>query len=201
MPEQVWDAPNVAASPFGTDPTLASIGFVNGKPDGSAAPLTWGAGSQVRLTADLTAGRVLEQPAQTVDRYITHTQLATTLTVTSPPDQTAATNPIHVAGTAVPGATVDVADVGTSTTTHASGTAAADGSFSFDIAPLVGNNVLVVTSTAPERRYGPGRYGRSSTTSSRARCCSTAPTRPATTTGRATTPTRPPRTSTPARTT
>jgi len=144
----VWDAPNVAASPFGTDPTTASIGFVNGKPDGSAAPLTWGAGSQVRLTADLTAGRLLEQPAQTVDRYITHTQLATTLTVTSPPDQTAATNPIHVAGTAVPGATIDVADVGTGTTTHASGTAA-DGSFGFDIAPLIGNNVLVVTSTAP----------------------------------------------------
>ena len=149
VPEQVWDAANVAASPFGTDPTLASIGFVNGKPDGSAGPLTWGAGSLVRLTADLSAGRVLEQPAQTVNRYITHTQLATTLTVTSPPDQTAATNPIHVAGTAVPGATIDVADVGTSTTTHASGTAAADGSFSFDIAPLVGNNVLVVTSTAP----------------------------------------------------
>ena len=149
VPEQVWDAPNVAASPFGTDPTLASIGFVNGKPDGSAGPLTWGAGALVRLTADLSAGRVLEQPAQTVNRYITHTQLATTLTVTSPPDQTAATNPIHVAGTAVPGATIDVADVGTSTTTHASGTAAADGSFSFDIAPLIGNNVLVVTSTAP----------------------------------------------------
>ncbi len=148
VPEQVWDAPNVAASPFGTDPTLASIGFVNGKPDGSAGPLTWGAGSLVRLTADLSAGRVLEQPAQTVNRYITHTQRSTTLTVTSPPDQTAATNPIHVAGTAVPGATIDVADVGTSTTTHASGTAAADGSFSFDIAPLVGNNVLVVTSTA-----------------------------------------------------
>jgi glucan 1,4-alpha-glucosidase len=149
VPEQVWDAPNLAPSPFGTDPTVASIGFVNGKPDGSAAPLTWGAGSLVRLTADLSAGRVLEQPAQTVDRYIIHTQLATTLTVTSPPDQTVATNPIHVAGTAVPGATVDVADVGTSATTHAGGTAAADGSFSFDIAPLTGNNVLVVTSTAP----------------------------------------------------
>jgi carbohydrate-binding DOMON domain-containing protein len=128
---------------------MASIGFVNGKPDGSAAPLTWGAGSQVRLTADLTARRLLEQPAQTVDRYITHTQLATTLTVTSPPDQTPATNPIHVAGTAVSGATIEVADVGTGTTTHAGGTAAADGSFSFDIAPLIGNNVLVVTSTAP----------------------------------------------------
>src|SRR5205823_7632721 len=77
------------------------------------------------------------------------TQLATTLTVTSPPDQTVATNPIHVAGTAVPGATVDVADVGTSATTRAGGTAAADGSFSFDVAPMIGNNVLVVTSTAP----------------------------------------------------
>src|SRR6266496_1283269 len=72
VPEQDWDAPNVAASPFGTDPTKASIGFVNGKPAGSAAPLTWGAGSQVRLTADLTAGRAIERPAQTVDRYITH---------------------------------------------------------------------------------------------------------------------------------
>jgi glucoamylase len=149
VPEQVWDAPDVAASPFGTDPTTASIGFVNGKPDGSAAPLTWGAGSLVRLTADLSAGRLLERPAQTVDRYITHTQRATTLTVTSPADETAATNPIHVAGTAVPGATIDVADVGTGTTAHAGGTAATDGSFSFDIAPLIGNNVLVVTSTAP----------------------------------------------------
>jgi len=153
VPEQVWELPNLAASAFGTDPTIASIGFVNGKPAGSAAPLTWGAGSLVRLTADLTAGRLLEQPAQTVDRYITHTQLATTLTVTSPPDQSAATNPIHITGMAVPGATIDVADVGTDTgtgtTTHASGTAAADGSFSFDIAPLNGSNVLVITSTAP----------------------------------------------------
>jgi glucoamylase len=149
VPEQVWDAPNVAASPFGTDPTLASIGFVNGKPDGSAGPLTWGAGALVRLTADLSAGRVLEQPAQTVDRYITHTQLATTLTVTSPPDLTVATDPIHVAGTAVPGATIDVADV-SGTTTHATGVAAADGSFAFDIPAQAGNNVIVVTSTAPD---------------------------------------------------
>jgi glucoamylase len=149
VPEQVWDAPDVPASPFGTDPTVASIGFVNGKPDGSAAPLTWGAASQVRLTADLTAGRVLERPAETVDRYITHTQKVTTLTVTSPPDQTVATNPIHVAGTAVPGAVVDVADVA-GTTTHVTATVGASGSFSFDIPAQVGNNVLVITSTAPD---------------------------------------------------
>jgi glucoamylase len=149
VPEQVWDAPNVAKSAYGTDPTQASIGFVNGKPDGSAAPLTWGAASQVRLVADLSAGRVLEQPAETVDRYIRHTQRATTLTVTSPPDQTPATDPIHVAGTAVPGATVDVADVA-GTTTHATARVGASGTFSFDIPAQVGNNVLVITSTAPD---------------------------------------------------
>ncbi len=150
VPEQVWDAPDVAASPFGTDPTTASIGFVNGKPDGSVAPLTWGAGSQVRLTADLTAGRSLERPDQTVDRYIRHTQKSTTLTVTSPPNQTVATDPIVVSGTAVPGATVDVADVTDSATTHASAKVGAGGTFTFSIPAQIGNNVLVVTSTAPD---------------------------------------------------
>jgi glucoamylase len=149
VPEQDWDVPDVAASPFGTDPTVASIGFVNGTPAGSAAPLTWGAASQVRLTADLTAGRAIERPAQTVDRYITHTQKATALTVTSPPDQTVATDPIQVSGTAVSGATIDVADVA-GTTTHVSGTAGADGSFSFSIPAAIGSNVIVVTSTAPD---------------------------------------------------
>ena len=146
VPEQVWDAPDVPAS--GND-SQASIGFVNGKPDGSAAPLTWGAAAQVRLTADLTAGRTIERPAQTVDRYITHTQNGTALNVTSPPDQTVATDPIVVSGTAVPGATVDVADVA-GTTTHVGGTVGATGSFSFSIPAAVGSNVIVVTSTAPD---------------------------------------------------
>ncbi|HEY7176593.1 MAG TPA: glycoside hydrolase family 15 protein, partial [Micromonosporaceae bacterium] len=152
VPEQVWDTSDVAASPYGTDPAIASIGFANGHPDGSAAPLTWGAGSQVRLTADLTAGRVVEQPTQTVQRYVAHAQGTTQLTVTSPPDQTAATNPIDVAGTAVSGATIDVADVATdqnSATTHVTTTAAADGSFEVTIPPAAGNNALVITSTAP----------------------------------------------------
>ncbi len=39
IPEQDWELPNLAASPFGTDPTVASIGFQNGHPAGSAAPL------------------------------------------------------------------------------------------------------------------------------------------------------------------
>jgi glucan 1,4-alpha-glucosidase len=153
VPEQVWDTSDVAASPYGTDPATASIGFTDGRPDGSAAPLTWGAGSQVRLTADLTAGHALEQPTQTVDRYVSHQQGTTPLTVTSPPDETAATDPIHVIGTAAPGATVDVADVATdqnSATTHVTTTAAADGSFGLTIPPADGNNVLVIASTAPD---------------------------------------------------
>jgi glucan 1,4-alpha-glucosidase len=151
VPEQVWDTANVPASPDGTDPTIASIGFTNGRPDGSAAPLTWGAGSQVRLTADLTAGHTVEQPTQTADRYVTHTQRTTALTVSSPADQTAAANPIHVTGTAASGATVDVADVATdqnSATTQVTTTAAGDGSFDVTIPPADGNNVLVITSTA-----------------------------------------------------
>ena len=153
VPEQVWDAADVPASPYGTDPTTASIGFTDGRPDGSAAPLTWGAGAQVRLTADLSAGRALEQPTQTVDRYVTHTQGSTPLSVSSPADQTAATDPIDVSGTAAPGATVDVADVATdqnSATTHVTTTAAGDGSFDVTIPPADGSNVLVITSTAAD---------------------------------------------------
>ena len=57
IPEQNWEFPDLAASPFGTDPTIASIGFMNGGPAGSACTLDWSAGSFVRLAADLAAGR------------------------------------------------------------------------------------------------------------------------------------------------
>ncbi|HEU4941969.1 MAG TPA: glycoside hydrolase family 15 protein, partial [Gaiellaceae bacterium] len=49
IPEQNWELPDLPASPFGTDPTLASIGFENGGAAGSASPLTWSAASFVRL--------------------------------------------------------------------------------------------------------------------------------------------------------
>src|SRR5512140_1929170 len=106
VPEQVWDFPDVPASPFGSDPTTASIGFVNGKPDGSTAPLTWGAGALVRGIADLSARRVLERPEILVNRYVRRAQGTTSLTVTAPPDQSAAAGSVTVAGTAAPGATV-----------------------------------------------------------------------------------------------
>ena len=155
VPEQAWDGPDVPASAFGTDPSVASIGFTNGKPDGSAAPLTWGAAAQVRLVADLTAKRTVEQPTQTVKRYIAHTQAGTPLVVTSPADSSAANgSTIDVTGTAAPGATIDVAAVATdadpATTNTATVTAAPDGSFTATVPIAPGTNVLVVSSTAPD---------------------------------------------------
>ena len=74
IPEQDWELTDLAASPFGTDPTVASIGFANGQPAGSASPLTWSAGAFVRLFADIAANKLVDQPAATVSRYITHTR-------------------------------------------------------------------------------------------------------------------------------
>jgi len=150
VPEQDWDAAAVAPSPYGTDPTVASIGFANGKPVGSAAPLTWGAGSFVRLVADLSAHRSVDTPRQTVDRYVTHQQQGTPLTVTTPADQSAAAGTTTVTGTAAPGATIDIVDVAVdhgSATTNAQTIAGADGSFSAAVTLAAGTNTMVITST------------------------------------------------------
>ena len=152
VPEQVWDRADVPASPYGTDPATASIGFVNGSADGSASPLTWGSASQVRLTADLAAGQSLEQPAQVRDRYVSHSQDSTPLTVAVPRDGSATGASTTVSGTAAPGASIDIADVATdanSVTTLTHTTAAADGSFSVDVTSAAGTNVFVIASTAP----------------------------------------------------
>lgn len=152
IPEQDWELANLAASPYGTDPTIASIGFQDGKAAGSAAPLTWSAASFVRLAADIRAGRLLDQPANTTARYVTHQQGATSLTVTSPPNQSAISgSPVVVTGTTVAGNTVSVAATNTDTgfaTATAQGTAAADGSFSISVAVTPGTTVLSVVATA-----------------------------------------------------
>ena len=152
IPEQDWEFPDLAASPYGTDPTVASIGFVNGKPAGSAAPLTWSAGAFVRLFADIAAGHLVDQPANTVARYVTHTQGQTTLTVTSPADNSAVTGSVTVAGTSVPGNRIDVLATnvdGDFTTAATSGTAAAgSGSFSFTVPVTPGTTVLNIVATS-----------------------------------------------------
>ncbi|KFF60526.1 glucan 1,4-alpha-glucosidase [Cryobacterium sp. MLB-32] len=151
VPEQVWDQTPVPASPFGSDPATASIGFVNGQSVGSASPLTWGSAAQVRLTAALGAGRSLEQPAEVRDRYVSTTQATTPLTVTAPTEgsQTPATT--TVSGTAEPGAGISLARVATdedSQTATAHTTADATGAFTVDVPSAFGTNVIVITSIA-----------------------------------------------------
>jgi glucan 1,4-alpha-glucosidase len=150
IPEQAWDAPDLAASPFGTDPTIASIGFENGKPAGSAAALTWSAGQFVRLMLDVGAGKVLDRPDYTTNRYVKHKQGQTTLTVTAPDDRSPATGSTTVVGTTAKGNTVIVGasnqDDHTAITRRVKAT---NGSFSIDVPLTGGTTVLNVVAVAP----------------------------------------------------
>lgn len=154
IPEQGWETADLAASPYGTDPTVASIGFQDGRPAGSAAPLTWSAGSFVRLAADIGAGRPLDQPANTTARYVTHQQGTTSLTVTAPSDESAISgSPVTVTGTTAAGNSVSVSATNTDTgfiTATAQATAAADGSFSVSVAATPGTTVITVVATAAD---------------------------------------------------
>jgi glucoamylase len=111
VPEQVWENPNTPASPFGADPTTASIGFRNGKPAGSASPLIWGQAQYLRLVLDLKAGTLLDQPGITRARYLRDGPPADVpVTITSPvKGATVGANTTVVTGTTTPGARVDLA--------------------------------------------------------------------------------------------
>jgi glucan 1,4-alpha-glucosidase len=153
IPEQVWELPDLAASPFGTDPEVASIGFRNGGPAGSASPLTWSDGQYVRLMRDLVAGKMLEQPAGVFNRYVTHHQRQTTLTVNQPADNSSVGgSPVTVAGRSVPGNTIYVAATNTdnnSQTTTASSPVRPDGSFSVTVPVTGGTTVFNVAAVSP----------------------------------------------------
>jgi len=153
IPEQDWELPNLAPSPYGTDPTVASIGFQNGQPAGSAAPLTWSAGVYVRLLVDLTKNSVLERPADTYNRYVTHQQGQTSLTVTAPSNQSAVNGPsVSVTGTSVAGNTIYVAATNTdnnSQTTVTSTPTNPDGSFSVTLPVTGGTTVLNTVAVSP----------------------------------------------------
>jgi glucoamylase len=107
VPEQVWEDPDVPASPYRSNPRTSSIGFRNGEAAGSADPLIWAQAQYVRLVRDLGTGQLLDQPSITHARYITHGAPATTpltFRITAPG---AVTTPGHIS-TAAPGITEDI---------------------------------------------------------------------------------------------
>jgi glucan 1,4-alpha-glucosidase len=153
IPEQAWDRPDLARSPFGTDPTTASIGFTNGEAAGSAAALTWSAGQFVRLMLDVSAGNVLDRPSYTRDRYVRHTQGETPLNVTAPADNTLVGDSVVVEGSTKAGNRVVVGavniDADTATSNTVSVTAGPDGAFSLPVPVTGGTEVLNVVATDP----------------------------------------------------
>lgn len=152
IPEQDWELHDLAASPYGTDPTVASIGFRNGHPAGSAAPLTWSMGQFVRLFRDISANRLLDRPAETYNRYVLHHQGQTSLTVTAPQDQSVIDqSPVAVAGTTAKGNTVYISATNTDNTfvTTTYSLSAPNGTFSISIPVTGGNTVINVVAVSP----------------------------------------------------
>ncbi len=167
VPEQVWNYPDVPASPYGSDPSTASIGFTDGQPDGSAAPLTWAQSQLLRLISDRAAGQLLEQPSIVAGRYATP-PAAAPLTVTAPltvsggnvpenltrPSVTVDAPSVTVTGSTAPGATVDVAVSGTApgaaapATTISTVTAGSAGAYSVPVTLQPGTDSVEVAATA-----------------------------------------------------
>jgi glucoamylase len=153
VPEQAWEDPDLAASPYGSDPATASIGFTKGKAAGSASPLTWAQAQEVRLIASLGTGRDVDTPAITTARYVTSGPPGSLpVTITAPAQgSTLATSSASVTGKTTPGAAVTVASADTTTGAAASvtsTTAAADGSFSATVPVSFGSNAITVAATA-----------------------------------------------------
>ncbi|MGA8016972.1 MAG: glycoside hydrolase family 15 protein [Candidatus Dormiibacterota bacterium] len=168
IPEQVWNYADVPASPYGSDPTTASIGFTDGKPDGSAAPLTWAQAQLVRLLRDMQTGTLVEQPSIVADRYLPSPPSTAPLTVSAPLSVSGGNVPMNltrpavsvdsptttVSGTTTAGATVEIAVTGTAlgatipNTTITTVTADSTGSFSSPVSLEAGSNSVEVAATA-----------------------------------------------------
>ncbi|HEX3802590.1 MAG TPA: glucodextranase DOMON-like domain-containing protein [Solirubrobacteraceae bacterium] len=151
-PEQVWEDPAVPASPFGTDPATASIGFGPGRPAGSASPLTWAQAQYARLALDISAGRALETPGIVTARYVTNGMPgALPVTITSPAGGASVNAAsVTVTGTTSPGATVDAEGVGATggTAATASTTAGGTGNWSLRLPTGFGSTTVTVTATS-----------------------------------------------------
>ncbi|MDP4507071.1 glucodextranase DOMON-like domain-containing protein [Nonomuraea turcica] len=162
VPEQAWENPGLAASPYGADPATASIGMRDGGPAGSASPLTWAQAQALRLILSLGSTRPVEQPDVVRRRYVDRGMpQAAPLTVTAPADGTAvAGTSVTVEGSTAPGARVDVAATPIDTgapTRIVSVRAGSDGTFTAQAPVSFGEVVLTVTATASDGRTAHAR--------------------------------------------
>jgi glucoamylase len=151
VPEQAWENPDLAVSPYGSDPTTASIGFVDGKAAGSASPLTWAQAQQLRLIADLGAHRILDRPDITTRRYVTNPPpTAVPVSINSPSDGQTVSGTATVTGATAPHARVSVSMVGNDSvgsSTVVAMRADGSGAFAADVPAPFGTDVITVAAT------------------------------------------------------
>jgi len=165
VPEQAWEDPDVPASPYGSDPATASIGFTNGKPAGSASPLIWAQAQYLRLVVDLHSGSLTDQPVITASRYVKNGPPAKLpMSITSPSPGAAVTGAqTVVSGTTAPGATVVISagqpESATNTTSVVVTVAAADGHFRAAVPTPPGSTVITAAAA-----HGPHATGWSQVT-------------------------------------
>lgn len=149
-PEQAWEDPPLPASPFGTNPATASIGFAPGHPAGSASPLTWAQAQYARVALDLSAGRNLETPAIVTDRYVRHGMPGSLpLTVTSPAAGAVLnSSSVTLTGTTAPRAAVVAEGPSTGGAAPAASTTAnSSGNWSPSLPVSFGTTTITVTAT------------------------------------------------------
>ena len=151
VPEQVWEDPDLAASPYGSDPTTASIGFEDGHPAGSASPLTWAQAQELRLITDLGKGRITDRPDITTKRYVSHAPpVNVPVTITSPAAGSEASDTTTVTGTTVPRARVVVSSIGTDITGSSAAvatTADDSGNYTAAVPVAFGTDVITVAAS------------------------------------------------------
>jgi glucoamylase len=153
VPEQAWENPGLPASPYGSDPATASIGFTDGKAAGSASPLTWAQAQELRLILSVGTGSNVDTPALTTKRYVTGgAPGALPVSIATPANGTLlATASATVTGTTAPKATVRIEAADTTTGATASvisTTAGKDGSYSVTVPVSFGSNAITVAATA-----------------------------------------------------
>jgi glucan 1,4-alpha-glucosidase len=156
-PEQAWEDPDFPASAFGADPATASIGYTDGKPAGSASPLTWAQSQYARLLLALSYGHNLETPDIVSDRYVAHGMPGSVpLTVTSPANGSSVNGmTVTVTGTTTPGATV-VAEASGATggaAKIATATFTSPGHWTVSLPVVLATTITVTSTLGPNTGY------------------------------------------------
>ena len=160
VPEQVWEDPDLAASPYGADPRTASIGFRDGAAAGSASPLTWAQAQLVRLLVDLQTGHLVDRPDLTTSRYVDRPPPGSVpVTIDTPHSGDTVSGPTIVTGTTTPGAKVDVSLVGNDSPGSSidTTTADSDGSWTAHVDAVFGSDrITAAASTSTGTATGTG---------------------------------------------